>query len=118
MAGIISVKSMIEALGAWGEINPKAIKQELGVDEVVYTGVVEIGASASHTVDFGVITTATFVFMRVNSGATYLFNGGSTPAMTINSGGWQMLFNTAVTGLVVTETSSAAMNLEVLLGGT
>jgi len=111
---IVSLKSVIEVPGFFF---PEPVKLELGAPEIVYTGVVEVSASGTQAINFGVITTASFVFIRVNSAATYVLNGGSDN-ITINSGGVVILYNVSVTALSVTETAAAAMNLEVLLAGT
>jgi len=111
---VVSLKSIIEVPGFF---LPEPVKLELSAPEIVYTGVVEVAGSGTHAVNFGVITTATFVFIRVNSAATYLLNGGSDN-ITIASGAVVILHNVSVTALSVTETAAAAMNLEVLLAGT
>jgi len=115
---VISVKAAIEIIGF---ALPEPIQQELGVDEVVYSGVIEISTGATHVVDFGVITTATFVFIRINNDVTYTFNGGSEATNLGVSGGaqggWVMLHNTAMTALSIIDTSGGS-NAEVILAGT
>ena len=95
---------------------PEPILLELGIDEFVYPGSVTVAASATYTVSFSEVTTASFVFIRCNSAYTY--NVNSLGAVTMQSGGYVILFNTSVTALVIIETAAAEMQAEVLLGGT
>ena len=110
---IISVKAAIEVVGS---VLPEPVLQELGIDEFTYPGSVTVASTATYTVSFAEVTTASFVFFRCNSGYTYNINGNGTVQMI--SGGWVILFNTTVTSLVIIETDSAEMQVEILLGGT
>ena len=115
---VISVKAAIEIMDM---ALPEPITQQLGVDEIVYSGLIEISTGATHTVNFGVITTATFVYIKVNNDVTYTFNGGSE---TFNlgvgggiQGGFVIMFNTSITALAVIDTSGGS-NAEVIIAGT
>jgi len=110
---IISVKAAIEVIGF---VIPEPILLELGVDEFTYPGSVTVAADATYTVSFSEVTTASFVFIRCNS--AYTFNLNANGSVTMQSGGYVILFNTSVTSLVIIETASAEMQAEVILGGT
>ncbi len=109
---LVSLKAAIEIIG---DASVEKFTREIPYTEVVYSKI-DVAASGTHTADFGVVTTATFVFIRTNSGLTYTHNGGSE-TMVINAGGWQILLNDSITGLVFTETDAAAMKLELILAG-
>ncbi len=116
MSAVISVKAAIEIMNV---ALPEPILEQLGVDEVVYSGTIVINNGATHTVNFGVITTATFVFLRTNNDCTYTWNGGSeTKSLALASaeGGLAILFNTSITALAVTDVTGAS-NLEVIIAG-
>jgi len=111
---IANVKVVMEILGS---VLPEPMLESLAFDELNYPGLVTVDASGTETVDFSGPTTVSFLFIRFSRG--YTFNIDSTGAVTMNAGGWVLLFNTSLTSLVVINTdSSNAGSLEVILGGT
>ena len=111
---VVNVKVVMEVLDG---VCPEPIIEQLGIDEFNYPGLVEVAASATETIDFSGPATVSFLFIRFSRG--YTFNIDSTGAVTMNAGGWVLLFNASLTSLVVINTDSInAGNLEVILGGT
>jgi len=111
---VLSIKTVMEVLGGF---LPEPIIEQLAFDEMVYVGLTEVAASGTETIDFGGVTTASFVFVRGNRALTY--NVNSTGTVTINAGGHLILFNTSVTTLVIVNSDGVnVLDLEVFLGGT
>jgi len=83
------------------------IAKSIGVAEKISSSRYIIAAGGTESIDFGPVSTATFVLIYSRKGDVEVTFDGADTAKEINSGGFVLLHNTSVTSISIVEPDSS-----------